>query len=50
MKKVTFTYTMEFSEDVTDESCIETLLEVMNQDDNYNDDQFKIEVINEDKG
>ena len=48
MKRVTFTYTMEFADDVDDQTCIECLCETMGQDGEWNDNQFKIEKINKD--
>ena len=43
MTKVTFTYTMEFDDGVTDEQVVASLCECMSQDGDWNDTQFKIE-------
>lgn len=45
MKRVTFTYTMEFEDTVSDENCVESTIECMSQDRHYSDEQFKIETV-----
>jgi hypothetical protein len=46
MKRVTLTFTMEFEDDVPDETCISCAVEVLGQDGNFPaDDQVQIEQI-----
>jgi hypothetical protein len=45
MKRVTFTYTCDFPDDLTDSECLESFYEIMGQDNDWSDDEFKIETI-----
>lgn len=46
MKKVILTYTMDFEDDVDDDTCVQITLDIMRQDGHWpNDGQIQIEHL-----